>query len=91
VMEMLGVDGNLGLRLGHLLAGHGDRCEVAQVCYEEHIRLHSWRLCDPSAVDAAAFDSWNALCEGFALIEDRTLSVTQRLDWEAPHFKWVIS
>ena len=91
VMETLGVDGNLGFRLGHLLAGHGDRCEVARVGGEECIRLHSWRLFDPSAVDAAVFDSWNALWEGFALIEDRTLSVTQRLDWGAPHFEWVIS
>jgi len=91
VMETLSVDGTLGLRLGHLLAGHGDRCEVAQIVGEEHIRLHSWRLFNPSAVDAAVFDSWNALWEGFALMEDRTLSVTERLDRGAAHFEWVMS
>jgi len=91
VMDAVGVDGGLGIRLGHLFAGHGDRCEVAQVGGAEYVRLHSWRLFDPSSVDAAVFDGWNALWEGFASMEDRTLSVTQRLDWGAPHFEWVIS
>ena len=89
VMKTLGVDGDLGLRLGHLLAGHGDRCEVAQVGHAEHIRLHSWRLFNPFMVPAAVFDSWNALWEGFALMEDRPLSVTQRLARGDPRFEWV--
>jgi hypothetical protein len=37
------------------------------------------------------FDGWNALWEGFASMEDRALSVTQRLDRGSPHFEWVIS
>ena len=91
VMDAVGVDGGLGIRLGHLFAGHGDRCEVAQVGGAEYVRLHSWRLFDPSSVDAAVFDGWNALWEGFASMEARTLTVSQRLDWGAPHFEWVIS
>ena len=90
-MNAVGVDGGLGIRLGHLFAGHGDRCEVAQIGDAEYVRLHSWRLFDPSSVDDAVFDGWNALWEGFASIEDRTLTVSQRLDWGAPHFEWVIS
>jgi len=91
VMDAVGGDGGLGIRLGHLFAGHGDRCEFAQVDGAEYVRLHSWRLFDPTSVDAAVFDGWNALWEGFALMEDRTLTVTQRLDSGAPYFEWVIS
>ena len=62
-MDAVGADGGLGIRL-NLFAGHGDRCEVAQIGGVEYVRLHSWRLFDPSSVDAAVFDGWNALWEG---------------------------
>ena len=67
-MNAVGVDGGLGIRLGHLFAGHGDRCEVAQIG-DANIFGSTRGAYSTSSVDDAVFDGWNALWEGFASME----------------------
>lgn len=74
--------------LARLLAGHGDTTEIAHVQSGWIIRQDSWRLCDPHSTHPAAFDVWNSLFEGLAMMMDVNIDVMSRLDRGATHTTW---
>ena len=90
VMGRLGEKQPFHERLHRLLGGHGPEAELDEAGPWPRIRLAEWRLFDPHAVHAAVFDGWNALWEGLAVMEDRHLVVSQRIDGGDPVFEWEI-
>ena len=49
-----------------------------------------WRLFDAASAHPVVFEGWNALWEGLAVMEDRRLVVTERLDLGDPVFEWEV-
>lgn len=87
VMTLLGDGGTFAERFGRLLSGHGPASEIDD---RGRVRLPAWRLFDAESVDPAVFDGWNALWEGLAMMEDRRLTVLQRLDLGDATFEWEV-
>jgi hypothetical protein len=90
IMETLNDDSPFAERLARLLAGHGTDCTVDSAGGHTRLRLGEWRLFDPSTTHPVVFESWNALWEGLAMMEDRRLVVLQRLDLGEPVFGWQV-
>ncbi|MEM8620715.1 MAG: hypothetical protein AAGF73_13430 [Actinomycetota bacterium] len=90
VMEMLGYDGPFHERLIQLLGGHGPRCDYNDAGGSVRVRLREWRLFDAASAHPVVFESWNALWEGLAMMEDVQLVVQRRLDLGDPYFEWEV-
>ncbi|MEM8746374.1 MAG: hypothetical protein AAGF91_06705 [Actinomycetota bacterium] len=90
VMETLDDEGAFVDRFARLLDGHGPSCHVDRSGAVTRVRLDEWRLFDPATVHPVVFESWNAVWEGLAMMEDRRLVVLRRLDAGDDAFEWEI-
>ncbi len=77
-------------RFARLLGGHGPDCELDSDGDVHRVRVREWRLFDPATVHSVVFESWNALWEGLAMMEDVQLVVQRRLDVGDPYFEWEV-
>ena len=97
IMAMLGAGDEPSTfpeRFARLLSAHGVPAEVHRGAVEAgsvaEVRLTSWRMFDGQALDAAVFEAWNGLWEGFAAMEGLQLWVTARRDLGDHHYAWRI-
>ncbi|MEM9038413.1 MAG: hypothetical protein AAGD33_00825 [Actinomycetota bacterium] len=90
VMETLDDAGSFVDRFALLLDGHGPSCHVDRSGAAPRVRVDEWRLFDPATVHPVVFESWNAVWEGLAMMEDRRLVVLRRLDAGDDAFEWEI-
>lgn len=91
VMARRDTDGStFAERLAALIGAYGPTCAVDATGAHPRIRLAEWRLFDAGSVHPVVFESWNAVWEGLAAMEDQRLVVLDRLDLGDDHFEWEI-
>ncbi|MEO1055958.1 MAG: hypothetical protein AAFY28_03505 [Actinomycetota bacterium] len=77
-------------RFARLLAGHGPASELDRDGDTARVRIREWRVFDAASVHPVVFESWNALWEGLAMMENVQLVVQRRLDRGDPYFEWEV-
>ena len=90
IMDPLDADRSTSFpaRFARLLNGHGSR--VTAVEASDGVELHELSLFDRDA-SPAVFEAWNGLWEGLAAMEDRRVTVTERLDLGDSATRWRVS